>query len=89
MSALSTEFISLIAEALYLEPSAFDRFFDTDQQHKLKIIKYPDLSHIPEEARKDRQGKRIIMSFCAFRVLVDVKNKVSLPMDVLERVMVP
>ncbi|KAL8802720.1 MAG: hypothetical protein Q9182_003618 [Xanthomendoza sp. 2 TL-2023] len=44
MSILSTTFISLIAEALLLPPTAFDRFFDPDQQHKLKIIKYPDLS---------------------------------------------
>lgn len=25
-----------------MESTAFDRFFDTDQQHKLKIVKYPD-----------------------------------------------
>ncbi|KAI4216637.1 MAG: hypothetical protein LQ351_001126, partial [Letrouitia transgressa] len=47
MSALSLEFTSLIAEALHLPPTAFDRFFDTDQQHKLKIIKYPDASALP------------------------------------------
>lgn len=42
MSSLSTEFTSLIAEAIGLPPSAFDRFFDPNQQHKLKIVKYPD-----------------------------------------------
>ncbi|KAL9034164.1 MAG: hypothetical protein Q9214_007171, partial [Letrouitia sp. 1 TL-2023] len=47
MSALSTEFTSLIAEALHLPPTAFDRFFDIDQQHKLKIIKYPDAGALP------------------------------------------
>ncbi|KAL9609130.1 MAG: hypothetical protein Q9167_006073 [Letrouitia subvulpina] len=47
MSALSTDFTSLIAEALHLPPTAFDRFFDIDQQHKLKIIKYPDAGALP------------------------------------------
>ncbi|KAK0278809.1 hypothetical protein LTR35_009074 [Friedmanniomyces endolithicus] len=42
MSAVSTLFTSLIAESLDLAPTAFDRFFDPDQQHKLKIVKYPD-----------------------------------------------
>lgn len=56
MSALSIEFTSLIAESLLLQPTAFNRFFDTDQQHKLKIIKYPDVSNIPEEARESAQG---------------------------------
>lgn len=42
MSILSRTFTSLIAEALLLPSSAFDRFFDLDQQHKLKIVKYPD-----------------------------------------------
>ena len=47
MADLSTTFTSLIAEALHLSPTAFDRFFDPDQQHKLKIVKYPDLSSLP------------------------------------------
>lgn len=47
MSRLSTKFTSWIAEALYLPPTAFDQFFDADQQHKLKIVKYPDLSSLP------------------------------------------
>ncbi|MCJ1474022.1 hypothetical protein MMC13_002680 [Lambiella insularis] len=42
MSHLATRFTSLIALALDLPPTAFDRFFDPDQQHKLKIVKYPD-----------------------------------------------
>ena len=56
MSNLSREFTSLIAESLHLKPTAFDRFFDLDQQHKLKIIKYPDLSHVPKEEREFMQG---------------------------------
>lgn len=47
MSALSTSFTSLIAEALLLPPDAFNRFFDVDQQHKLKIVKYPDQAGLP------------------------------------------
>ncbi|KAK5139318.1 hypothetical protein LTR04_003689 [Oleoguttula sp. CCFEE 6159] len=42
MSGISTFFTSLIAEAIGLPADAFDRFFDADQQHKLKIVKYPD-----------------------------------------------
>ncbi|KAK3071004.1 hypothetical protein LTR53_009452 [Teratosphaeriaceae sp. CCFEE 6253] len=41
MTAVSTFFTSLVAEALDLPATAFDRFFDADQQHKLKVIKYP------------------------------------------------
>lgn len=55
MSSLSTTFTSLIAEALLLPSNAFDRFFDPDQQHKLKIIKYPDLASLPED-QQPRQG---------------------------------
>lgn len=47
MSALSTSFTSLIAEALLLPPDAFNRFFDADQQHKVKIVKYPDQASLP------------------------------------------
>ena len=47
MSQLSTEFTSLIAESLGLSRTAFDRFFDKDQQHKLKIVKYPDTASLP------------------------------------------
>jgi len=42
MSDVSTRFTSLIAESIGLPANAFDRFFDEDQQHKLKIVKYPD-----------------------------------------------
>ncbi|KAL9600935.1 MAG: hypothetical protein Q9219_002870 [cf. Caloplaca sp. 3 TL-2023] len=55
MSILSTTFTSLIAEALHLPPTAFDRFFDVDQQHKLKIVKYPDLSSLPKD-QQSQQG---------------------------------
>ena len=43
MSNVSNEFTSLIAESLSLNPDAFSPFFDADQQHKLKVVKYPSL----------------------------------------------
>lgn len=43
MSRISTLFTSLIAEAIGLPPDAFNKFFDEDQQHKLKIVKYPEV----------------------------------------------
>lgn len=49
MSDLSRAFTSLIAEALMLPPHAFDRFFDADQQHKVKIVKYPDQGGLPAD----------------------------------------
>ena len=39
---MSMSFMSLIAESLDLPPDAFEKFFNEDQQHKLKIVKYPD-----------------------------------------------
>lgn len=42
MSNVSILFTNLIAESLGLPSTAFDRFFDKEQQHKLKIVKYPD-----------------------------------------------
>lgn len=42
MSDVSMRFTALIAESLDLPSTAFDRFFDRDQQHKLKVVKYPD-----------------------------------------------
>lgn len=42
MGEISIFFTSLIAESIELPANAFDSFFDQDQQHKLKIVKYPD-----------------------------------------------
>lgn len=47
MSHISTLFTSLIAEAIGLRPDAFTKFFDINQQHKLKIVKYPEVD-VPE-----------------------------------------
>lgn len=54
-------FTSLIAEALELAPTAFDRFFDQDQQHKLKIVRYPDLDElgIPNTAAEGSPPKEV------------------------------
>jgi isopenicillin N synthase-like dioxygenase len=43
LSELSMFFTALVAEALGMPATAFDRFFDRDQQHKLKIVKYPEV----------------------------------------------
>lgn len=45
MGAISVAFTSLIAEAIGLPSHAFDKYFDADQQHKLKIVRYPDAAH--------------------------------------------
>jgi len=46
MGEISILFTSLIAEAIGLPSNAFNKYFDTDQQHKLKIVKYPDLKEL-------------------------------------------
>jgi isopenicillin N synthase-like dioxygenase len=52
MSHISTLFTSLIAEAIGLPPDAFNKFFDSNQQHKLKIVQYPevDVPDLPANA---------------------------------------
>ncbi|KAF2030520.1 Clavaminate synthase-like protein [Setomelanomma holmii] len=52
MSHISTLFTSLIAEAICLPADSFSKFFDTNQQHKLKIVKYPevDVPDLPTNA---------------------------------------
>jgi isopenicillin N synthase-like dioxygenase len=55
MSDISTFFTSLIAEALGMPSTAFDRFFDDAQQHKLKIVKYPE-APTDSDNPLDRQG---------------------------------
>ncbi|KAL1855756.1 hypothetical protein VTK73DRAFT_8488 [Phialemonium thermophilum] len=46
MGAISIAFTSLIAEAIGLPADAFDKYFDEDQQHKLKVVKYPDVGDL-------------------------------------------
>ena len=56
MGDMSMEFTSLIAEAIGLPPNAFERFFDKAQQHKLKIVKYPDLEELGLEGEGQGVG---------------------------------
>ncbi|OBT67016.1 hypothetical protein VE03_04500 [Pseudogymnoascus sp. 23342-1-I1] len=56
MGAVSLFFTSLIAEALGLAPDAFDRYFDEAQQHKLKVVKYPDLAELGIEGQGQGVG---------------------------------
>ncbi|KAL9134234.1 MAG: hypothetical protein Q9175_004582 [Cornicularia normoerica] len=56
MSKLSTQFTSLIADSLDLPPLAFNRFFDKDQQHKLKVVKYPDTASLPSSNQTQGVG---------------------------------
>ncbi|KAF2189162.1 Clavaminate synthase-like protein [Zopfia rhizophila CBS 207.26] len=59
MSHISTLFTSLIAEAIGLPSDAFNKFFDKDQQHKLKIVKYPevDVPDLPAGASEIEKKK--------------------------------
>ncbi|KAI0517196.1 hypothetical protein F5B22DRAFT_133271 [Xylaria bambusicola] len=57
MGAISIQFTSLIAEAIDLPADAFNRYFDKDQQHKLKIVKYPDVSEL--KLGSDVQGQGV------------------------------
>ncbi|TKX19025.1 2-oxoglutarate-Fe(II) type oxidoreductase-like protein 3 [Elsinoe australis] len=56
MGKMSIEFTSLIAEAIGLPANAFDGFFDESQQHKLKIVKYPDLEELGVEGEAQGVG---------------------------------
>lgn len=56
MGDMSIEFTRLIAEAIGLTKNAFDRFFDAAQQHKLKIVKYPDLEELGVEGEAQGVG---------------------------------
>jgi isopenicillin N synthase-like dioxygenase len=56
MGKVSIEFTSLIAEAIKLPAGAFNKYFDEDQQHKLKIVKYPDLSELGVEGEGQGVG---------------------------------
>lgn len=56
MGAMSLRFTSLIAEAIELPATAFDKYFDgPSQQHKLKVVKYPDVGELGPDAAS-RQG---------------------------------
>lgn len=56
MGEMSFRFTSLCAEAIGLPANAFDQFFDEAQQHKLKIVKYPDLEELGVEGEAQGVG---------------------------------
>ncbi|ETN46013.1 uncharacterized protein HMPREF1541_00196 [Cyphellophora europaea CBS 101466] len=56
MGDMSIRFTSLCAEAIGMPANAFDRFFDDAQQHKLKIVKYPDLDELGVDGAVEAQG---------------------------------
>ncbi|PMD12736.1 putative isopenicillin N synthetase [Hyaloscypha hepaticicola] len=57
MGEISIFFTSLIAEAIGLPANAFNKYFDADQQHKLKIVKYPDLKELGLWKEGDEVGE--------------------------------
>ena len=56
MGDMSMKFVRLCAESIGLEVNAFDHFFDSSQQHKLKIVKYPDLDELGVPEGQEGQG---------------------------------
>jgi isopenicillin N synthase-like dioxygenase len=61
MGGVAAKFTSLVAEAISLPPDAFDKFFEPkggrwQQQHKLKIVKYPDVTDLPDGATTQGVG---------------------------------
>lgn len=56
MGDVSKRFTSLIAEAIKLPATAFEKYLDVDQQHKLKIVKYPDLAELGLPEGTEGQG---------------------------------
>jgi isopenicillin N synthase-like dioxygenase len=61
MGDVAAKFTSLVAEAIGLPPDAFDQFFEPkgsrwQQQHKLKIVKYPDVADLPAGATTQGVG---------------------------------
>ena len=56
MGHISIFFTSLIAEAIGLPAGAFNKYFDEEQQHKLKIVKYPDLKELGLSDDVEGQG---------------------------------
>ena len=56
MGDMSMEFTRLLAEAIGLPSNSFDKFFDSAQQHKLKIVKYPDLQELGVEGEAQGVG---------------------------------
>ena len=61
MGGVAAKFLGLVAEAIGLSPDAFNQFFEPkngrwQQQHKLKIVKYPDVADLPAGATTQGVG---------------------------------
>ncbi|CAG8983033.1 hypothetical protein HYALB_00010160 [Hymenoscyphus albidus] len=72
MGEISIYFTTLIAEAIGLPPTAFNKYFDADQQHKLKIVKYPDLKELGIEGEGQGVGPHKDSMFTSY--LLQVTN---------------
>ncbi|KAF9875904.1 hypothetical protein CkaCkLH20_06836 [Colletotrichum karsti] len=59
MGRISIAFTSLIAEAIRLPPDAFGKYFDENQQHKLKVVKYPDVGELGIDAGTGARGQGV------------------------------
>lgn len=57
MTTLSTNFLSLVAQAIGLPKESFEKYYEgvgdsesgTERQDKIKIVKYPDLAELGAE----------------------------------------
>lgn len=59
MSVVSILFTSLIAESIGLSPRSFEKYFAKpiiNQQHKLKVVKYPDVKELGLPEGSEGQG---------------------------------
>ncbi|TDZ60546.1 putative 2-oxoglutarate-dependent dioxygenase [Colletotrichum trifolii] len=59
MGRVSIAFTSLIAEAIGLPTDAFNKYFDENQQHKLKVVKYPDVSELGIPGTEGTRGQGV------------------------------
>ena len=78
MGKISMDFTSLIAEAIELPRGAFNKYFDTDQQHKLKIVKYPDVGVLGAAGKDGNQGVGPHKDSSAFLLLPFLSSPLSL-----------
>lgn len=77
MTTLSTDFLSLIAQAIGLPKESFEKYFEgvgesesgTERQDKIKLVKYPDLAELGTEGG---QGGEYCVYHC-FLGLEDMK----------------
>ncbi len=72
MGAMATRFTRLVAEAIGLPAAAFDRYFDDEggrrhqQQHKLKVVRYPDADELAAGSGNQGVGPHKDSMFASF-----------------------